>query len=251
MTDQCGRTISVPKRPNRIISLVPSQTELLYDLGCTEEVVAITKFCTHPVHWYRSKTRIGGTKDFDTLKIRALNPDLIIANKEENDKDKLEELAKEFPVWISDVRNLDQAMEMILQLGEMADQSDKAMQIIQKIKDKIKHISIQNPIRTAYLIWNNPMMSINQDTFIHDMLQRSGFENVFQDRLDSRYPMITAAELTEAQPDLIMLSSEPFPFGEKHIDDFRIKYPNTQIKLTDGRNWSWYGSALTEFDPAI
>jgi ABC-type Fe3+-hydroxamate transport system substrate-binding protein len=133
----------------------------------------------------------------------------------------------------------------------MTDQSDKAMQIIQKIKDKIKHRTIQNPIRTAYLIWNNPMMSINQDTFIHDMLQRSGFENVFQDRLDSRYPMITAAELTEAQPDLIMLSSEPFPFGEKHIDDFRIKYPNTQIKLTDGRNWSWYGSALTEFDPAI
>lgn len=251
MTDQCGRTISVPKRPNRIISLVPSQTELLYDLGCTEEVVAITKFCTHPVHWYRSKTRIGGTKDFDTLKIRALNPDLIIANKEENDKDKLEELVKEFPVWISDVRNLEQATEMIRQVGEMTDRSSEASQINRKIKDKINSRTIQKSIRTAYLIWNNPMMSINRDTFIHDMLQRAGFENVFKDRQDSRYPIITESELKESKPELIMLSSEPFPFAEKHIVDFQRKIPNAQIKLTDGRNWSWYGSALAEFDPHI
>src|ERR1700741_3198050 len=105
--DQTGRKISIPQIPQRIISLVPSQTELLFDLGLDKEVVGITKFCVHPPEWFQTKTRVGGTKQLKIDLIKQLQPDLIIANKEENVKEQIEELEKHFPVWISDVNNLE------------------------------------------------------------------------------------------------------------------------------------------------
>ena len=117
-TDQLGRKLILEKIPQRIISLVPSQTELLFDLGLEEEVVGITKFCIHPDSWFHSKTRIGGTKQFDFEKIKSLQPDLIIGNKEENDKEQIEELMKNFTVWMSDIKTLADACKMICEIGE-------------------------------------------------------------------------------------------------------------------------------------
>ncbi len=112
-TDQTGREVSIPSHPQRIISLVPSQTELLFDLGLEEQVAGITKFCVHPEKWFRSKTRIGGTKNIKSALIHQLQPDLIIANKEENVKEQVEELAAHYPVWVSDIHDLQSALDMI------------------------------------------------------------------------------------------------------------------------------------------
>src|SRR5579859_1404952 len=125
-TDQLGRTIFLPRIPHRIISLVPSQTELLYTLGLDEAVVGITKFCVHPESWFRSKPRIGGTKAIDPARVDALQPDLIIANKEENEKPQIEALATRYPVWISDVHTLQDALAMIRDVGAITGKATEA-----------------------------------------------------------------------------------------------------------------------------
>lgn len=247
--DQCGRLVDIPVKPHRIVSLVPSQTELLYALGLEERVVGITRFCTHPGSWYQTKTRVGGTKDADLTKIRQLQPDLIIGNKEENDRHSLHLLGEEYPVWISDIKNLEGALEMMRAIGEMTGCQEKAGALMEDVTMKFLSVRKTRTIRTAYLIWHNPMMTVNADTFIHDMLQRAGYENVFCDRIDSRYPEITEDDLRQANPEVIMLSSEPYPFKSKHIPDYQTILPEAEIRFVDGRNWSWYGSALLEFDP--
>src|SRR5690606_18297650 len=133
VTDQMRRTVEVPALSRRIISLVPSQTELLFDLGLGDRVVGITKFCIHPDAWFRSKPRVGGTKQVDLDKVRALRPDLIIGNKEENARADIEALEQEFPVWMSDVRDLNDALDMIRGLGALTDTSRKAEAIAAEI----------------------------------------------------------------------------------------------------------------------
>src|SRR5438067_1678980 len=127
--DQLQREIELNSTPKRIISLVPSQTELLSDLGLEKEVIGITKFCIHPDRWFRTKTRVGGTKKLNTESIRSLKPDLIIGNKEENEQSQIEQLQKEFPVWMSDIRNLDDALEMITEVGTLVDKGDESIKI--------------------------------------------------------------------------------------------------------------------------
>jgi len=238
------RTVSVPSHPQRIISLVPSQTELLYDLGLGERVVGITKFCVHPETWFRSKHRVGGTKKVDMEKIRALKPDLIIGNKEENERMDIQELEKEFPVWMSDVRNLHHAAHMIANVGEMTGTVEKAYQILRGIERAFGALKpIEEPRTVAYLIWREPFMVAGHGTFVHDMLWRCGLINVF-DEGDARYPEISAQELAEADPELILLSSEPYPFKEKHIAEINMICPGTPVRLVDGELFSWYGSRL-------
>lgn len=164
-TDQTGQAIRLPAIPKRIISLVPSQTELLAVLGLTDEVVGITRFCIHPKEWFRSKTRVGGTKQINTDIIHSLHPDLIIANKEENVKEQINELQQQYPVWISDVNNLDDAYEMIAQIGAMTEKSEQATRIIEKINTKFSQLQTSNfKLKTAYLIWQKPYMTVGGDT---------------------------------------------------------------------------------------
>jgi ABC-type Fe3+-hydroxamate transport system substrate-binding protein len=241
--DQTGKNITLPGIPSRIISLVPSQTELLFDLGLGDAVTGITKFCVHPQQWFRNKIRIGGTKALHVEQIKALQPDLIIANKEENIKEQVDALAANYPVWVSDISNLLQALEMIGAIGEITAMAEKAQTIIAAIKKGFDHLpEIASPIRTAYLIWQDPFMTIGSDTFIHDMLAHGGFENIFADR--QRYPSITIEEIKNRNCDLLLLSSEPFPFKQKHIAAFQKKLPSTKILLADGEMFSWYGSRL-------
>jgi len=244
-TDQLHRTVIIPNTPKRIISLVPSQTELLYDLGLEEEVVGITKFCIHPTIWFRNKTRVGGTKTVNLDIIRTLQPDLIIANKEENIKEQVEALAHDFPVWISDVNNLEEALDMIKQIGSITNKKEAAEAISQRIEDAFTNLKSQvsnQRLRTAYLIWKDPYMTVGGDTFIHHMLSHAGFDNLYTSQ--QRYPETTVAELQALNCELLLLSSEPYPFKQKHIEELQALLPNTMILLVDGEAFSWYGSRL-------
>ncbi len=244
--DQLGREVRIDNFPKRIVSLVPSQTELLYDLGLREEVVGITKFCIHPDEWFRTKTRIGGTKKIDIEKIRSLKPDLIIGNKEENERTQVEELMNEFSVWMSDIKTVEDALKMIEQVGNMVAKKAEALNLVKKIESEFSqlntHISPIAPLSVAYIIWNNPLMTAGGDTFINDMLSRSGFKNVFAEK--ERYPEISKEELSAANPELIFLSSEPFPFKEKHTAEFNFLCQRATVLLVDGEMFSWYGSRL-------
>lgn len=239
-----GRVVRVPERAQRIISLVPSQTELLYDLGLGERVVGITKFCIHPETWFKTKHRVGGTKKVDMDRIRALKPDLIIGNKEENERKDIQELEKEFPVWMSDVRDLQDAANMIAAIGELTGTKEKANELLLGIAAAFGTMEPrEEPLTVAYLIWQEPFMVAGHDTFVNDMLLRCGLINVF-DEGDARYPEITPQELAESDPDVILLSSEPYPFKEKHIADINMICPGTPVRIVDGELFSWYGSRL-------
>jgi ABC-type Fe3+-hydroxamate transport system substrate-binding protein len=245
-TDQMQREVELSSTPHRIISLVPSQTELLHDLGLHEQVIGITKFCIHPEEWFQIKTRVGGTKKLDIELIKSLNPDLIIGNKEENEHSQIDELAKHFPVWMSDVKSLDDAFEMISEIGRMTKKETKALLVSDGIQRAFSSFKIRIPEvklgSVAYFIWKEPMMVAGGDTFISDMLAKCMLENVFQ-HLD-RYPEIKPSELAAANPDYIFLASEPYPFKEKHIAGFQSICPETKIVLADGEMFSWYGSRL-------
>ncbi len=243
--DQMNRKVEIPVfPPRRIVSLVPSQTELLFDLGLDEEVVGLTKFCIHPEEKWRSKPRIGGTKKVDFDKIAGLHPDLIIGNKEENDRSQIEELAKHYPVWMSDITTLDDAHDMIKSVGEITGKAEVAKDLAEKIRTVFKSpfTSLQSPITTAYLIWYRPWMAAATDTFIDSMMTATGFQNIFSNK--TRYPEITLEELSAAKPDVVMLSSEPFPFKEKHLAEIQQHCPESVVRLVDGELFSWYGSRM-------
>lgn len=239
-----GRTVSLGGAPHRIISLVPSQTELLYDLGLGERVVGITKFCIHPETWFKTKHRVGGTKKVDFGKLRALKPDLIIGNKEENERKDIEQLELEFPVWMSDVRDLASALEMMKGVGALVGVPDRAADLSRRIVEGFNNIRpVKEQLTVAYFIWREPFMVAGHGTFINDMLQRCGLVNVF-DEGDARYPEISPRELAEADPDIILLSSEPYPFKEKHMAELNMICPGTPVRIVDGEMFSWYGSRL-------
>lgn len=234
--------------PKRIISLVPSQTELLHHLGLEEETVGITKFCVHPAAWFKTKTRVGGTKTVRMELIAGLNPDLVIANKEENIKEQVEELARHYPVWVTDVNNLNDALKMITDIGELTGKLSPAQLLTQNISSAFKELGELQPpnpkLKTAYLIWQKPYMTVGGDTFISDMLSRCGFDNIFSAK--TRYPETTIAELKAANCELLLLSSEPYPFKQKHLDELSDQLPGCKIILADGEYFSWYGSRLLE-----
>ncbi len=242
--DQMHRPIAIPARPQRIISIVPSQTELLFDLGLDAEVIGITKYCVHPKEKVEHVTKVGGTKDLNIPLIKAINPDLIIGNKEENERGQVEELIQHFPVWMSDISDLESALDMIQKVGEITDRSTYAQELITRITYQFNKLTLKAPQnRTAYFIWRKPYMVAGKGTFIDDMLQKCGLINVFE---AGRYPEITPAQLQTANPQLVLLSSEPYPFKEKHIREFRAILPNAAIKIVDGEMFSWYGSRLLQ-----
>lgn len=248
-TDQTGNRIILHSAASKIISLVPSQTELLYHLGLDKEVVGITKFCIHPEHWFKSKTRVGGTKTVNIEKIRSLQPGLIIANKEENVKEQIEILQQIAPVWVSNVNNLDDALQMIQRIGKMVDKADKVDELIKLIKESFEDIATPFTVSThqlsaAYLIWKEPYMTVGGNTFINDMMQRAGFNNVFSHL--RRYPKITTKELASSDCTVVLLSSEPYPFRQKHAAELQSILPDKKVILADGKMFSWYGSRLQQ-----
>lgn len=241
-TDHLSRTIFLPKPPERIISLVPSQTELLVDLGLEDKIVGVTKFCVHPNHLRKTKTIVGGTKNYRFDVIDSLKPDLIIGNKEENDREGIERLASHYPVWMSDIYTLEDSVRMILDVGKLTGTSSKAVELARNIQNSFsEHISFRGSC--IYLIWENPLLAAGKNTFIDAMLSLAGFENLIQ---SSRYPELSEEQLVSLSPDFVLLSSEPFPFKEKHIASFQKLLPKSKLILADGELFSWYGSRLLQ-----
>ncbi|WP_316807230.1 helical backbone metal receptor [Pedobacter agri] len=247
-TDQMGNEILINFPPKRIVSIVPSQTELLFDLGLDQEIVGLTKFCIHPIEKFAARTKVGGTKKLNIDLIKDLKPDLIIGNKEENTQSDIEELAEHFPVWMSDIFTLNDAMKTITQIGELVDREPEAGYLNHLISagfNDLKTLALQNQIdkKVAYLIWRKPYMAAGKNTFIDDVLLVNGMTNVIH---HERYPTITLEKLKYLNPQLILLSSEPYPFAEKHIEEIQKAIPNVSIKLVDGEMFSWYGSRLVK-----
>jgi ABC-type Fe3+-hydroxamate transport system substrate-binding protein len=240
--DQMNRAVEIPALPQRIVSVVPSQTELLFDLGLEERIVGVTKFCIHPSEKVKHIAKIGGTKQLDLQKIHSLQPDLIIANKEENERSQVEELMKHYPVWISDIHNLPTALDMITKVGELTGAESMAGQLATTIDHSFGLLQPAPPtLRAMYLIWRKPYMAAGSNNFIDAMLKLCGLINVIS---LGRYPEVSAGEIIAAKPDVLLLSSEPYPFAQKHVNEFKEMLPGTAIELVDGELFSWYGSRL-------
>lgn len=242
--DQLNRTVFLKRTPSRIVSLVPSQTELLVDLGLRKSIVGITKFCVHPADLKNEKTIVGGTKKVNYDKIKVLNPDFIICNKEENTEEMVLQLEYIAPVWISDIKTIPESFFMIRRMGEIFKVAEKAAEIISKIEIELSvlHKIVQN-LRTRkviYLIWKDPYMAAGKNTFIDALLQVNNFQNII-DSEASRYPEIGNKEFKNA--DLIFLSTEPYPFKRKDVLKLNAEL-ELEIKLVDGEFFSWYGSRL-------
>ncbi len=240
--DQMERSVKMNAMPKRIISLVPSQSELLFDLGLLSKLVGITKYCEYPLVLKKKIEQIGGTKNLNIEKIIALQPDLIIANKEENTKEQILELANHFPIWISDVKDLKTSIEMVEKIGVLTSTLEKAEDISLRIRNSFKLLVNDSQRDAAYLIWRKPYMSAGKDTFIDSMLRMAGFRNIFCNK--ERYPQTDLDYLSEVQPEVIFLSSEPYPFKEKHKAEIQQRCPKSIILLVDGTYFSWYGSRL-------
>ena len=243
--DQLKRSLELPSFSKRIVSLVPSQTELLVDLGLESSIVGITKFCVHPSYLRKQKSVVGGTKHVNFSKIKDLKPDIILCNKEENTKEIVSELEQIAPVHISDINTIKQCFELINMYGELFKVQVKAQQLIQRIakeRDDFRLSFTEPKLKVAYFIWNNPYMVVGSNTFINEMLSEARFINIFQG--EPRYPEIEPNHPKLMEADAIFLSSEPYPFKEEHIKEFESLFPKKQILIVDGELFSWYGSRL-------
>ena len=246
IVDMLGRVVKIQKPIQRIVSLVPSQTEFLYELGLKDRIVAQTVFCVHPKSHFKKATKIGGTKKIRYEELDELQPDLIICNKEENNEEIVETLAKKYPVWVSDIKNIDDAFYMMRSLAELLDVKNEAEDLLRKITLSLNQKKIRHQYNCLYLVWRNPYMAVGSDTFINHMLQRAGFNNLIKEQ---RYPELNLDELQLLNPEVLLLSSEPYPFKEKHVEELQTLLPNSKILTVDGELFSWYGSRLLNSQP--
>jgi len=246
LADDLGRTIVLPRIPTRIISLVPSITLTLIDLGAGDTIIGRTKFCIHPADKVGKIPMIGGTKKIDVGKVLSLRPDLVIANKEENEKEQIETLSQYVPVFMTDIKNLEDNERLINKLGVITGKTTTAKRMLKEMTTAFKsleqQIIDQQNWNTLYVIWKDPYLSVGGDTFIHAVMEKAGLINVF--RKKKRYPAFTVDELSAVQPDLVLLSSEPFPFTKKHLQHFKDAIPGVKVCLADGEYFSWYGSKM-------
>ncbi|OYU80734.1 MAG: cobalamin-binding protein [Flavobacterium sp. BFFFF1] len=246
-TDQLGHLFQFEETPKRIVSLVPSQTELLYDLGLEQEIVGITKFCVHPFHLKSTKKIVGGTKKVHIEKIRLLQPDMIICNKEENTLEIVEALRDIAPVWVTNIVTLEDNLEMIRQFGALFNRRTEARKWIDKInfaQREFQQFVMGRPIRkVAYFIWKDPWMVAGNDNFIDEMLQLNGFTNIYANK--GRYPEVHIQKLRiQGDPEIVFLSSEPYPFKEEDAFEVGRFTHHAKVVFVDGEMFSWYGSRV-------
>lgn len=245
--DQMQRVLQVPKTPKRIISLVPSQTELLFDLGLENAIVGLTKFCVHPYHLKQIKTIVGGTKKIKIDKIKELKPDIILCNKEENTEEIVKACEAIAPVHVSDIYTLEDAKELITQYGQLFSCRTDAAKINMKIDFNLhlflEFIKDKETKKVAYFIWKKPWMVAGNNTFINYLLELNNFENIYKNK--ERYPEIALKKIRlEGDPDLVLLSSEPYPFKEEDAFEVGRHTHHATTIFVDGEMFSWYGSRL-------
>ncbi|GAA4306703.1 ABC transporter substrate-binding protein [Aestuariibaculum suncheonense] len=245
--DQLHRTIALKDIPKRIISLVPSQTELLCDLGLEDSLVGVTKFCVHPHHITTDVTVVGGTKNIHLDKIKALQPDIILCNKEENTKEIVDACERICPVHVSDIYTMADSMKLIEQYGVLFNRVKEAELMISQMKCEIggfkSFLKDKKVLTVAYFIWKTPWMVAANNTFINHLLELNKFANAFED--NTRYPEVLTEESVHFENvDVVLLSSEPYPFKEIHKYEVQGYFPKAKIVLADGEMFSWYGSRL-------
>ncbi len=243
VTDQIDRTIVLEDVPTTVVSLVPSITELICDLAGIEVLVGRTKFCIHPEN-IKPIEIIGGTKTINIEKIKSLKPDLIIANKEENIKAQVEELMNDYSVWVSDVEDFEDGIDLIRRLASLFDKKERGDSIIKNIHSTLNVFNNNNKVPVAYMIWKEPYMTVGGDTYINSMLSQLNLENIFKNKL--RYPKVELWELKNSKAEFILLSSEPYPFKEKHVKELESQLIGKKVLLVDGEFFSWYGSRITK-----
>lgn len=246
-TDQINTILDIKNTPKKIICLVPSITELLVDLGLEESIIGITKFCIHPKSLIKNKTIVGGTKNIKIDVITALQPDIIICNKEENTQEIVENCREITTTYVSDIYTIADTLQLIYEFGKIFNCDEKATKtihnILEKHNDFLKFMDDKKIKNVAYFIWKNPWIVVANNTFVNYLLEENKFENVFKDK--ERYPEIELQELADFKHlDYIFLSSEPYPFKEKDVLELKEKFNKTKIILVDGEYFSWYGSRL-------
>lgn len=241
LKDQMGRLLTFEQPPKRIVSLVPSLSELIWDMNLNTELIGVTKFCVHPDSLRKEKVIVGGTKNVKVDRLITLNPDLVIANQEENTREEIESISKLFPTYISDIKNIEDTLKLVEDVGIICDRKQEARDLTIKINNSLPH-NIQKKRSAIYLIWNDPYMSVGGDTFISHMMKRLGFENCLKSKV--RYPLLTEEDILSISPDELLLSSEPYPFKETHLKTIQEQFPKVKVRLVDGEAFSWYGSRI-------
>lgn len=247
LKDQLGALHSFETAPKRIISLVPSQSELLYDLGLEEKIIGITKFCVHPLHFKSTKKIVGGTKKIHFEKIKLLEPDIIICNKEENTEEIVNQLKEICPVWVTNIVSIEDNFQMIFDFGQLFNcrieaqkWNDKLTFALSDFKKYIQDIEIK---KAAYFIWKDPYMVAGNDTYINELLKLNHFKNIYEDK--GRYPEIELKKMRlEGDPDIVFLSSEPYPFKEEDAFEIGRFTHHAKTIFVDGEMFSWHGSRL-------
>lgn len=249
--DARGRRIDLAVPPRRIVCLVPSITETVFALGRGDAVVGVTDYCVHPASEVGTRTRVGGTKNPKLNLVRALRPDLVIANREENrrrDVERLEETG--VAVWVTYARGVDEAIREIRVLGRVLGVPEAASAILRDVdsgRASARARTTEPRPRVVALVWKRPYMSVNGDTFAHDLLVESGGENPFATR-ERRYPRIREAEIEEARPDVILLPTEPYAFGERDRQEvLSVRCPASEsgrVHIVEGELLSWYGPRM-------
>lgn len=242
--DALGHEWVLEAPPQRIVSLVPSQTELLFDLGLGERVVGVSKFCVHPREARAGRQRVGGTKTPNIARIRALAPDFVLANREENRAEDIAAIGEFAPVYVTDINTLPQALAMTRAVGFALGSEARAARIAADIEGAFASLPRLDGLRCAYLIWRQPWMAAGGGTFIDDLLQRLGLVNVFEAR--PRYPELSVDDLVAAAPQLVLLSSEPYPFKPAHAAELANVLPRARMVPVDGEMFCWPGSRLLQ-----
>jgi iron complex transport system substrate-binding protein len=242
--DQIGRTVEFSYPPKRIISLAPGITDTLYSLHLKNEVVGRTRYCIHPKEHVQLAVAVGGTKQINLDKIRELQPDLIFAEKEENTKEMVEILEKEFPVYVAEVQSVQDAYRMITELGELTNRKLVADELQTFIQAGFQSLPSVQGAKAAYVIWKKPYMVVGNNTYINSLLEQLGFENVFSTFKD-RYPTVTEEDFQKAELDYLFLATEPFPFKNKHLVEFSEILPGVKTIILDGEMF-WYGPRMIE-----
>lgn len=235
-------SIAMSSTYRRIVSLVPSLTELLIDLELEKKLVGRTRFCVHPEEKVTEIPIVGGTKNPRLDKIRQADPDLIIANKEENRPNDIQSLMDDFEVEVTEITTIEDALITIHRLGQKLKVAKQARSLISDIQNCLDERPDESELGTAYIIWKDPWMSVGRDTYIHDVLEHWNLPNVFNGR--TRYPKLDLEELQRYNPDLVLLSSEPYPFKEKHLAQVEEACPAARVLLVEGEWFSWYGSHM-------
>jgi ABC-type Fe3+-hydroxamate transport system substrate-binding protein len=232
----------------RLVSLCPSLTELVFDLGRGDDLVGRTKFCVHPTGRVERVESVGGTKNPKIARIVELAPDLVLLNEEENRREDAEALlAAGVRCHVSFPRDVGETAQMVRDIGAVLERPAEAERIaadIERRAARVRERARQAPaVRYAYLIWRNPWMVAGGDTFVTAMLALPGGVNVFAAHPE-RYPTVTPQDLAVADPDVVLLSSEPFPFKEKHADELAVAtgLPRERMQLVDGEYLTWHGS---------